>query len=132
MFVLGNRMLLGFSLVRLLAAGAAAQTCYYLDGSVASSDTACNATASFSACCSAYDYCLTNNLCFSYTAQVLRRGSCTDPTWKAPQCAKYCVSGESTYRLYILHPTPLTATVAPCRHHNTLGIHLPMRRRWIL
>jgi hypothetical protein len=94
MFSLGVVLLLGFSLVQILAA-AAAQTCYYLGGSVAK-DTPCNTTASFGPCCGADDYCLTNGLCFSSTSLLLVRGSCTDPTWKAPECARHCVSSEFT------------------------------------
>jgi len=61
-------------------------TCYFPDGSIASDTPCTNSTAS--ACCAADAYCLDNGLCI--TAMILSRGSCTDQTWKASECASYC------------------------------------------
>jgi len=63
-----------------------ASTCYFPDGTIASDSPCTNSTTS--ACCAADAYCLDNGLCL--TDMVLSRGSCTDQTWKASECASYC------------------------------------------
>ncbi|MCJ1321736.1 hypothetical protein MMC15_007081 [Xylographa vitiligo] len=70
----------------LLVSLSSASTCYYPDGSTAPDSPCTNSTTS--ACCAADAYCLDNGLCL--TGMILSRGSCTDPTWKAAECASYC------------------------------------------
>ncbi len=72
-----------------------AQTCYYPNGD-ASTDTPCNSTTQFSACCDAADFCLANHLCFSSTNLLLWRGSCTDPNWNSPECPQYCRNSKAS------------------------------------
>lgn len=68
----------------------ASRACYYPDGSAAALDIPCQDT-NHSACCGPDSYCLANNLCIQKL--VLTRSSCTDQTWKAPECPYYCRDG---------------------------------------
>lgn len=68
-------------------------TCYYPDGSVASSDTPCSSTGSSASCCEDKLYCLSNGLCLDIAHVFYVRGSCTDPTWPASSCPRRCLGG---------------------------------------
>ena len=76
--------------------------CYYPDGSIATADTPCNSAAngtSVSPCCANSNICVDNALCLTPCLTVNRlpiiyRGSCTDKTWKSPECAQYCSDGN--------------------------------------
>ncbi|KAM0801885.1 hypothetical protein BDR22DRAFT_845558 [Usnea florida] len=72
--------------------------CYYPDGSMANSDTPCNSAATistFSACCDQSDICLDNGLCLmQHISPRISRGSCTDPSWRSPECAQFCSDGK--------------------------------------
>ncbi|KAF8852028.1 hypothetical protein BDZ45DRAFT_750030 [Acephala macrosclerotiorum] len=86
-------------------AGAASNSCYYPDGSIASSDSPCNSTASAtdaSLCCPAGWACLSNSVCMStpestgYNPQApaYGRGSCTDQSWGSSACPYFCDQGN--------------------------------------
>ena len=74
------------------------QTCYYPDGkTIATKDRPCNADLKESACCGTNldgspAHCLSNGLCL--TDLKVTRGSCTDATWYAPECANLCTKSE--------------------------------------
>ena len=76
-----------------------AQTCYFPDGTVAPGDTPCHSPSlgvGSSACCAEFHICLNNNLCLHTDgAEMIVRGSCTDETWRSPECAQYCSDGNS-------------------------------------
>ena len=92
----------------LLGALAALQTCsakcYYPDGTQAA-DFPCDPDAENSMCCGdgrpVKDFvgfaCLSNKMCQSSSGRIIR-GSCTDPTWKSPECVGYCLG--------VYSPTP--------------------------
>lgn len=83
-------------LVFLLWQGCAlAQKCYLPNGSEATSFTPCGPTSSnqASACCLPEDTCLSNRLCLGADL-LIRRGSCTDPTWQSYGCAPWCQDGK--------------------------------------
>ena len=82
-----TQLSLFFSLLALFQLSTS-QICYFPDGSPAMSDTPCG-TGLNSACCAAGSYCLSNGLCI--TNMILNRGSCTDPSWTAEECAPYCL-----------------------------------------
>ena len=85
-----------------------ASTCYNPDGSIAA-DTPCT-NSTMSACCAADAYCLDNGLCI--TAMILSRGSCTDQTWKASECASYCQNGTL---LLLLPVIEISSMISPAR-----------------
>jgi hypothetical protein len=70
--------------------------CFYPDGSQAQGDYACNLTASTSFCCAIGYYCLDNKICVNSAPSdseddvgnqlKYNRGSCTDRTWRSPDC----------------------------------------------
>ncbi len=69
--------------------------CYYPNGREAA-DFPCDPDAKVGVCCSdgnGYDgfACLSNKLCQAKDGRIIR-GTCTDPTWSAPECASYCMS----------------------------------------
>jgi hypothetical protein len=105
--VIMNRLMSNtFQLISLLTAlriccgPAFAQTCYWPDGSIAGVHVPCNPAATYSACCSFADYCLSNSLCFDAGANnILSRGSCTDPTFQAQECPRYCLKCMSNLPL---------------------------------
>lgn len=45
-------------------------------------------------CCGPTDICLSNGLCYVANINRLHRGSCTDPSWNAPECSEVCKSVE--------------------------------------
>ncbi|KAL2169524.1 hypothetical protein VTG60DRAFT_5917 [Thermothelomyces hinnuleus] len=61
-------------------------------GKEATEDFPCDPDAEHSPCCAGTPLglaCLANKLCLS-PAGRFARGSCTDPTWKSPECPKFC------------------------------------------
>ena len=78
---------------------ASAQTCYFPDGSEATSDTPCRSALigdGPSACCNSLDACLDNHLCLEQLGgPMISRGSCTDETWQSPECSQYCADGKN-------------------------------------
>lgn len=60
----------------------AAQSCYYPNGGLSSSDAPCTDESGDSFCCSSSYYCLSNRLC-QFQDGRLYRGSCTDEDCKA-------------------------------------------------
>ena len=75
------------------------QTCYFPDGSKATSDTPCQESSSASdgasACCNSADACLESHLCLEQSGgPVISRGSCTDQTWRSQECSQYCADGK--------------------------------------
>ncbi|CZT24416.1 uncharacterized protein RCC_10141 [Ramularia collo-cygni] len=79
--------------------------CYWPDGTVADRMIPCDPTGNITvSCCAKTDLCLQNNMCFSATGGIWRKG-CTDQSWKdvrctgATDCARV-LSGQSdlTYR----------------------------------
>ena len=80
---------------------AIAQICYTPDGGV-SNDRPCNFDGSESVCCTQGFLCTSNLLCQpahwhsgegGNPLQFIR-GTCTDKTWKSPNCQGHCVQGE--------------------------------------
>lgn len=70
---------------------ALATTCYDSTGAV-TDNVPCNPDADVSVCCGANQYgiaCLDNKLCQGWDGQVFR-GTCTDKTWKSPDCPQFC------------------------------------------
>lgn len=90
-------MRLGFCLaaVFLHSAESLNATCFYPDGSEASTDTPCPSTGSSAPCCAQNSFCLSNGLCAG--SLHYGRGSCTDPTWKAAQCPNLCTEGGKSF-----------------------------------
>ena len=99
-------ILLKISLLAHLFLPVAADTCYGPKGNALIGDTPCNPQGKYSACCYSDDYCIENGLCFSYKAQAVYRGTCTDQTWKANECAEYC----QARKLF-----PVEITIVICR-----------------
>lgn len=73
--------------------------CYFPDGTIPRQDTPCQSEGE-STCCGAGYACLSNNLC-KLTEHVPNpasdqsewvRGSCTDRSWKSPNCPNFCVT----------------------------------------
>lgn len=88
------------------AAGQEPETraCYWPDGSVAESDSPCNATAEVSMCC-AYDeaqsvLCTEAGTCIDVDGAQHVRQSCTDPTWQDPACADLCRGGTFIFQMF--------------------------------
>jgi hypothetical protein len=76
-----------------------AATCYYPDGSPATSMTPCPDSQS---CCGTDQACLSNGLCFGADLGVIYRGSCTDKSWPIAECPRVCYTG--TFTLYLDQP----------------------------
>jgi hypothetical protein len=95
-----------FTLVRLVLLASLffttlnAQACYFPDGSkdnkLPQPDyVPCNGASSdgFSSCCNVNDTCTTNGFCkYNGLADTnfLWRNTCSDPSWKSPNCAQHC------------------------------------------
>lgn len=75
--------------------------CYYPGGEEAPGDLPCDTEAEHSPCCAGGKIagaCLANKLCLAKgNPDWYARGSCTDPTFEAPECPKFCLS-ESAIR----------------------------------
>jgi hypothetical protein len=72
-------------------------TCYFPIGNVADGHTPCNASAEQSWCCASGNYCLSNGHCLQVTdnfSNRIGRGSCTDRTWRSPECPFECADGQ--------------------------------------
>ncbi|KAA6415295.1 MAG: hypothetical protein FRX48_00010 [Lasallia pustulata] len=65
------------------------QSCYNPGGNLDPNYTSCNPSAGVSACCWTGESCIGENLCFSQQGYIYR-GSCTDSSWKAPECPTVC------------------------------------------
>ncbi|KAL2044752.1 hypothetical protein N7G274_002527 [Stereocaulon virgatum] len=70
-------------------------TCYLNNGATSAALGPCNVTEGVSLCCATGDNCLTNGLCATSTG-VIYQGGCTDSTYKATICPKFCVA-EALY-----------------------------------
>ncbi|EDU49956.1 hypothetical protein A1F94_010439 [Pyrenophora tritici-repentis] len=74
-------------------------TCYFPNGNVVDSDTACNPNALVSSCCYDNQACLSNGLCVSDPHDPakarLHRGTCTDKSWKSGNCVRQCLDTEN-------------------------------------
>lgn len=94
------------SLIFLLFVISSSATCYLPNGSdrhaIAGSNPGdylpCDATAAVSMCCAIgrqgnADVCLPGGLCRDLGQGVYWRESCTDRTWKSPECTKLFVDG---------------------------------------
>ncbi|KAH6617179.1 hypothetical protein F5144DRAFT_385379 [Chaetomium tenue] len=72
--------------------------CYYPGGVEAPGDLPCDTEAENSPCCAGGKIagaCLANKLCLAKgNPDWYARGSCTDPTFEAPECPKFCLSHE--------------------------------------
>ncbi|KAF6803701.1 hypothetical protein CSOJ01_10722 [Colletotrichum sojae] len=76
-----------------MTATAASQTCYFPNGQPDPSGIPCPIAGSnaAAACCRRTGhYCLTNGLCLEPNAWTMYRNSCTDPTYQASGCPKFC------------------------------------------
>ncbi|KAL1796816.1 hypothetical protein ACET3X_005356 [Alternaria dauci] len=73
-------------------------TCYFPNGNVVDSDTACNPNAIVSSCCYDNQACLSNGLCVSDPHDPVKaryhRGTCTDQAWKSGNCVRQCLDIE--------------------------------------
>ncbi|KAF2681318.1 hypothetical protein K458DRAFT_343980 [Lentithecium fluviatile CBS 122367] len=87
--------LIGFAGVFALVSRTVAADCYFPNGDVVASDTACNPNALVSACCYDGQACLSNGLCVSdphnETLARFHRGTCTDKAWKSGNCPRECL-----------------------------------------
>lgn len=96
-------------LVLTLIFTASEAACYRPDGSLEEGTwLPCNKDASQDSMCCALgigvapenrtedtlDQCLPEGLCFNPSAGTYWRGSCTDKTWKSPNCNRLCIDGE--------------------------------------
>ena len=74
-------------------------SCYYPDKSMDLKGFACNGTAikegGASACCLPNDICFSNGACYQDWSDVMYRLSCTDPTFRDPACAPWCLQDGS-------------------------------------
>ncbi|KAJ5632972.1 hypothetical protein N7490_009311 [Penicillium lividum] len=62
-------------------------TCYFPDGTTATSMEPCPITKS---CCGKDEACLSNGLCFGANLGVIYRGSCSDSSWPIADCPRAC------------------------------------------
>jgi hypothetical protein len=88
-------ILLGFATLATSTAN-----CYYPSGKVSGSVPCNSTTTGYSSCCASGHLCMSSGLCF--TRGLISRGSCTDPTWKDPACAQYCL--DCTFAVHISFP----------------------------
>lgn len=83
----------------LLAHHVWAEPCYYPEDTIAGGHTPCT-DGQHTACCyndddSQHDSCYSNGMCMSRYFGFLYRGSCTDPTFRDPDCPNQCLAGKS-------------------------------------
>jgi len=86
-----------FAVLGTLFTPASPANCYYPNGDIETSHSACNESADVSACCNPGDLCLSNGYCFQQFgawADRVARGSCTDSTWESNSCPYYCSDGR--------------------------------------
>lgn len=94
-------LLLQLAFLLVLVRCSASSTCYNPDGTP-SYDIPCQDTFyNYSACCDEKDACLSNGLCFS-ELKVARR-SCTDITWRAPECPSQCIKSTLIFFFLSVH-----------------------------
>lgn len=86
-------------LALLFSAASCHATCYFPDGSTATSMVTCPDSKS---CCGKNQACLSNGLCFGADLGVIYRGSCSDKSWPIADCPRACYTG--TLSLKCLHP----------------------------
>ncbi len=53
----------------------------------------CNLNTEHSMCCAITDHCRPDGLCTDSAGATLWRESCTDQSWKSPNCVNLCVNG---------------------------------------
>ncbi|KAK4089437.1 hypothetical protein Purlil1_6426 [Purpureocillium lilacinum] len=75
-----------------LVSGAAAQTCYWPNGSEADNLLPCShgPDPEYSTCCFKGHYGLSNGLCFEPLGMTMYRAGCTDRTFNSQSCASFC------------------------------------------
>ncbi len=76
-------------------------TCYWPDGSLASTDYApCNYGVTSMCCDTANnDTCTPEGLCL-YEKSSYNRDACTDPTWKSPICLGLCLCSTTEIQTF--------------------------------
>jgi hypothetical protein len=100
----------------------AASKCYYPNGDE-SADYPCDPDAEESVCCADASVgfaCLSNKLCLSPGGRTAR-GSCTDKTWKSPECKEMLLC-TSEYRQRLLpqwHPRGFNRFIADLKMQTT-------------
>ena len=70
-------------------ATAEAQSCYYPNGDLSTSDGPCSSEPG-AACCPLNWQCLSNGLCYLEAQQYYGRYTCTDKSWSSEQCPSFC------------------------------------------
>ncbi|KAF2003831.1 hypothetical protein P154DRAFT_519748 [Amniculicola lignicola CBS 123094] len=84
-----------FTAFAAFASTAISQDCFFPNGDLSGSDTACNPNSLVSTCCYDGQACLSNGLCVSdphnTTLARLHRGTCTDQDWKSGNCPRHCL-----------------------------------------
>ena len=70
-----------------------AQTCYYPNGDISTSDYPCSSDVD-GLCCPLNWQCLSNGLCYLDNEQYYGRYTCTDRTWSAIGCPEICTDGR--------------------------------------
>lgn len=67
-------------------------SCYWPNGDLVSNDRPCDPSSSVSPCCARGSTCLSSGVCQFTDQKVtkLMRGSCTDKTWTATKCPRFC------------------------------------------
>lgn len=98
-FTLARHTPLLITVLLLLLTPTSAQTCYNQNDSIDPPSVPCypaNSTGtSQSFCCPVGRQCYTNGLCGpSNTDPNYGRLSCTDPTWRSPECPQFCLSND--------------------------------------
>lgn len=75
-----------------------AQTCYYPNGDISTSDYPCSSDSDFDGlCCPLNWQCLSNGLCYLENEQYYGRYTCTDQTWQSSGCPELCTDGNTDY-----------------------------------
>ena len=78
----------------------------------------CPSTSQYGICCALYDHCRPDGLCTSSDGGLLWRESCTDQTWKSPDCINLCVSGIGKLRESLINESSLEAKVTDRKSHS--------------
>lgn len=90
-------VLLFFLAIRATSSGLCQAQCWFPDGSLAKDDQPCYPDRSDSFCCGTRGQtCSDDKLCLGlvgFGTPSYNRGSCTDRTWKSPECPKFCYKG---------------------------------------
>ena len=106
-----------------------AQTCYYPNGDVSTSDYPCSSNVE-GLCCPLNWQCLSNGLCYLDNEQYYGRYTCTDQTWSAPGCPEICTDGLHPQHFISTHTHALTALHRKhrCRRPGRSSMFKPWRR----